>query len=141
MQRTGYFGVVVPKDGFYQGFFLMASLEAAAQRVMIEAKSAFLSDVNVLETLKEFPDNPLIGALSAALVDGTLKGEPYVAVLGQAISLLISTPYFWVEGDKCNDGILTKVGLMEDVSTIRDAQTFFRNIPEVKALVERLQRH
>jgi len=128
---NGYYGVIIPKYNYYQGFFLYE--DSAASRYL-----ELLRGGPFAETRKPAPgvsdaDQGLLGGLCGTLVEGARTENKLLLLrVSGAISTLTDSKYFMVRGDIDSEGIATEFWRMPpEISSPDAAKDYIHNLPEV----------
>ena len=125
----GYFGVIVPSCRFWQGFHLIEHYRKSGEVFLKDFREniggIYTPPSAVLHPLRDtqVDDQPLIGSMSAALVEMALKGTPdQVGVVSTALHLLLRERFFLVTGHPEGSGIRTEVLRLDEASSANDVQ-------------------
>lgn len=122
----GYYGIVIPEDDAFSGYYLVKRPEDE-QKVM-------MTMFNAMATPEPH------GALSAVMVEGALTGRPDVThFAARAYSALTHVRYFVVIGHKEARGTRTEIRELPSES-IEAARAGLEALPEVVALKKRIQK-
>ena len=125
----GYFGVIVPSRRFWQGYNLIEPYRKAGETFLKNFRENVEGICNppsaVLHPLHDTKadDQPLIGAISAAVVEMSLNGTPdQVGVISTALHLLLGERFFLVMGYPENAGIRTEVLRLSEATSASDVR-------------------
>ena len=137
----GYYGVIIPKYNFYQGFFLYED-SAASRYLELLRRDA---PGSLSETRKPAPgvpdaDQGLLGALCAALVEGARKQhEAMLLRVSSAISALTDSKYFMVRGEIESEGTATDFWCMPpEIGSPDAAKGYIHSLPDVQLIQGKL---
>ena len=130
----GYFGVIIPKYNYYQGFFLYEDSAATRYLELLRRDAPDL----LSETRKAAPgvpdaDQGLLGALCATLVEGArTENKPLLLRVSGAISALTDSKYFMVRGEIDSKGTATDFWRMPlNIDSPDAARDYIHSLPEV----------
>jgi hypothetical protein len=115
----GYFGIVMPADLQFQGFFLVdrPDLHTEAKLMMMTAMSV--------------QPKAVIGALQAALIEGYCTGNQHlIAVAALALTSVTKDRFFIVQGERLETGTKSEMLLMES-HTVEEAREELKRHPMV----------
>ena len=139
----GYYGVIIPKYDFYQGFFLYE--DSAASRYYLErvrnALGQRLSETRMPASGIPDADQGLLGAICAALVEGARTENKLLLLrVSGAISALTNSKYFMVLGEIDSTwGIATDFWRMPpEVSSPDAARDYIHSLPDVQLIQSKL---
>lgn len=131
----GYYGVIIPKYNFYQGYFLHEdSLKSGCLEHLRSTIRGSLSEVRSPTPGISSADQGLFGALCAALVEETrIPNSALLSQIGGAISNLTSSKYYIVSGEFQEKGIKTKFWRMPaEIDSPDTARDYIHGLPEVQ---------
>ena len=135
---NGYYGVIIPKYNFYQGFFLY---EDSGYLELLRLSSPWQR----CETRNPTPgvsneDQGLVGALSATLVEGArTQNAPLLLRVGGALSALADSRYFMIRGEIDSKGIATDFWRMPpEINSPDAARDYINSLPDVQLIQGKL---
>ena len=137
----GYYGVIIPKYDYYQGFFLYED-SAASRYLELLRRDA---PGSLSETRKPAPgvpnaDQGLLGVLCATLVEGARKQhETLLSNAGGALSALTDSKYFMVRGEVDSDETTTDFWRMPpEIDSPDSARDYIHSLPDVQLIQGKL---
>ena len=137
----GYYGVIIPKYNFYQGFFLYE--DSAASRYLEFLRRNAPGSLS--ETRKPAPgvpnaDQGLLGALCAALVEGARTENKLLLLrVSGAVSALTDSKYFMVRGEIESKGTATDFWRMPpEIGSPDAARDYIHSLPDVQLIQGKL---
>lgn len=141
----GYYGVIIPKYNFYQGYFLYE--DSASHRYLEELRKApmKLSEGGDYTLNLSDADQELLGGLCATLIHAAkIQKEMLLLRVSAAISVLTNGKYFVVSGVVDSDskgGIMSSFRYMPNrIDSPGAARDYIHSLPEVQLITGALLR-
>lgn len=134
---NGYYGVIIPKYNFYQGYFLHE--DHASSKYLKELRKApmKLSEGGDYTLNMSDADHELLGGLCATLIHAAkIQKQILLLRVSAAISLLTSSKYFVVSGMiDLKEGITSSFRYMPDrIDSPDAARDYIHSLPEVQLI-------
>jgi len=144
----GYFGVIIPKKRFWQGFFLSNhGLDDAQKSVsMIKKKvgGVYMPPSAVITPIDGVSEEnqPWVGAMSSTLVElAQNPNEPKILSMAQSLHLITGFTHFYIIADIDRFGTHTEIINLDDAKTADAVRNAIENHPEVLKIKRILLTH
>ena len=134
----GYYGVIIPKYDFYQGFFLYE--HPASIKHLERLRNKPIAEIRKPASGVSDADQGVLGGLCAALVEGArTANQPLLIQTSGAIAILADSKYFVVRGEIDPKGIATAFWRMPpEISSPDAARDYVHSLPEVQLIQGKL---
>ena len=141
----GYYGVIIPKYNYYQGFFLYEEYVKAAPQNLERIRAGGRDPASLSQVRNPTPglsaaDEGVFGAVTAALVEGA-RAQNVGLLSGAAgiISALTNSKYFMVRGEIDPKGTATDFWRMPpEISSPDAARDYIHGLPDVQLIQGKL---
>lgn len=130
----GYYGVIIPKYNFYQGYFLYK--DPSASEYLNRLRSGPLAETMTPTKGVSDADQGVLGGLCGALVEGARTGhKPLIVRVSSGIAALTNSKYFVVRGEIDPKGIASHFWRMPpEIDSPDAARDYIHSLPEVQLI-------
>ena len=139
----GYFAIVLPDEGVWQGFCLDPAFDFCAGRYVeslatrLDSLGAAINSGEVYSHLSN-RDQAMVGLLSALVADYFSKLDLLqMALAASGIARVSSYSFFWIEGRRLPDGNHHAILGILNAQTVLDAQLEIIELPAVYSMIHR----
>ena len=138
MAQVGYFGLVLPDNNFWQGYFIDDGFADGARDALQSIRADNVAASTLTWTKMSGvadADQSIVGGLSATVVDTVLTGRTQLLIgtCAYAIRELIGGDYFWIEGRGDVKGVSSSIAML-NVTSIAAARDAINALPAVVAI-------